>query len=212
MKLLIVDDHPIVREGLAAVLRQAGPNAVVLQASSGPQGLDFAAAHADLDAVFIDLAMPGMGGMTAIAEFARLRPDLPLIVLSSSEDAADVRRALASGALGYVPKSAPPQTLLSALQLVLSGNVYVPPLLLATTSAGAIPSVPAPRLRLTERQTEVLRLIGRGASNKEIARELDLSDKTVKAHVTAIFRALNVVNRTQAVAAAQAAGLLQGPR
>ena len=206
MKLLIVDDHPIVREGLAAMLRQA--DAEVLQAASAAQGFALAAAHADLDAVFLDLAMPGMGGIAAIREFGGQRPELPVIVLSSSENADDVRRALSAGALGYVPKSAPPQTLLSALQLVLSGNVYVPPLLLGEGRATDGPTASALPGRLTERQVEVLRLVCRGASNKQIARELALSDKTVKAHVTAIFRALNVVNRTQAATAAQAAGLL----
>ncbi len=133
-----------------------------------------------------------------------------MIVLSSSEDADDVRRALAAGALGYVPKSAPPRTLLSALQLVLAGDVYVPPLLLGTPplSARGVSAAADGQARLTERQVDVLRLVCRGASNKEIARELALSDKTVKAHVTAIFRALGVVNRTQAATAAQASGLL----
>jgi two-component system, NarL family, nitrate/nitrite response regulator NarL len=210
MKLLIVDDHPIVREGLAAVLAQAGPDTTVLQASGGAQGLELASEHADLDAVFLDLSMPQMDGMAAIQQFGRRRPDLPVIVLSSSEDAADVRRALAAGALGYVPKSAPPRTLLSALQLVLAGDVYVPPLLLgdAPASAEAASGLPGVGARLTERQVDVLRLVCRGDSNKEIARKLALSDKTVKAHVTAIFRALNVVNRTQAATAAQACGLL----
>lgn len=211
MKLLIVDDHPIVREGLAAVLRQAGPDTTVLQAGGGAEGLDLAAANTDLDAVFLDLAMPEMGGLAAIRQFGARRPDLPVIVLSSSEDAEDVRRALASGALGYVPKSAPPRTLLAALQLVLAGDVYVPPLLLGearAVQAGGAGAAAAFHGRLTERQIDVLRLVCRGASNKEIARQLALSDKTVKAHVTAIFRALNVVNRTQAATAAQTAGLL----
>lgn len=137
MKLLIVDDHAIVREALAAVLQQAGPHTTVLQASGGAQGLDLAAAHADLDAVLLDLSMPEMSGMTAIREFGRQRPDVPVIVLSSSEDAQDVRRALDSGALGYVPKSAPPHTLLSALRRVLAGDIYVPALLRGGTAGSS---------------------------------------------------------------------------
>jgi DNA-binding NarL/FixJ family response regulator len=210
MKLLIVDDHAILREGLAAMLRQTGPDTEVLQASDGAEGLRLAAAELDLDAVFLDLEMPGGGGMSAIPEFGRRRPEVPVIVLSSSEDPRDVRRALALGALGYVPKSSPPKTLLSALQLVLSGNIYVPPLMLEpgaaaprASGAGAANGCAA----LTERQLEVLRQIGRGLSNKEIARELGLSEKTVKAHVTAIFKTLNVVNRTQAASAARLADL-----
>ena len=100
MKLLVVDDHPVLREGLAALLRQAGPDTAVLSAGDSGQGLSIADAHQDLDAVILDLAMPGIDGMSAILEFGKRRPQLPVIVLSSSEDPRDVRRALASGALG----------------------------------------------------------------------------------------------------------------
>lgn len=206
MKLLIVDDHAILREGLAAMLRQAGPDTEVLLASESAEGLRMAEMHEDLDAVFLDLEMPGSGGMSAIPEFGKRRPALPVIVLSSSEDPRDVRRALALGALGYIPKSSPPKALLSALQLVLSGNIYVPPLMLGPASAAPRATgtnAARPIATLTERQLEVLRLLGRGLSNKEIGRDLGLSEKTVKAHVTAIFKTLNVVNRTQAASAAR---------
>jgi two-component system, NarL family, nitrate/nitrite response regulator NarL len=212
MKLLVVDDHPVLREGLAALLRQAGPDTAVLSAGDSGQGLSIADAHQDLDAVILDLAMPGTDGMAAILEFGKRRPQLPVIVLSSSEDPRDVRRALASGALGYIPKSASPQTLLAALQFVLSGNVYVPTFLLNET--GSTPaeatgdSTPVAGACLTERQIDVLRLLCDGHSNKAIGRMLGLSDKTVKAHVTAIFKALSVVNRTQAAAAAKQAALI----
>jgi DNA-binding NarL/FixJ family response regulator len=213
MKLLIVDDHPVLREGLAALLRQAESGTEVLQAPDDGAGLALAEAHGDLDAVFLDLNMPGSaGGMPAIQEFGRRRPDLPVIVLSSSEDPQDIRRALALGALGYIPKSASPRTILSALQLVLSGSVYVPPVMLnamaATASPGAGPQGPAALSHLTDRQVDVLKQLCRGLSNKEISRELNLSEKTVKAHITAIFRTLNVVNRLQAAAIAREAALI----
>ena len=213
MKLLIVDDHPVLREGLAALLRQAAEQTEVLQAADDVAGLLLAESHADLDAVFLDLNMPeGGGGMQAIREFGRRRPDLPVIVLSSSEDPQDIRRALALGALGYIPKSATPRTILSALQLVLSGSVYVPPVLLnamaATTGPGAGPKGPGALTHLTERQIDVLKQLCRGLSNKEISRELNLSEKTVKAHITAIFRTLNVVNRLQAAAIARQSSLV----
>lgn len=211
MKLLIVDDHAIVREGVAAMLRQAGPDTMVLQAGDGAEGVRLAEAHPDLDAVFLDLQMPGADGMSAVPEFGRRRPDLPVIVLSSSEDPEDVRRALGLGALGYVPKSALPQTLLSALRLVLAGDIYVPPLMVDAAARGG-PSAPAADAgrhgALTERQREVLQLLSEGLSNKDIGRALNLSDKTVKAHITAIFKALDVVNRTQAASAARRAALL----
>jgi two-component system nitrate/nitrite response regulator NarL len=212
MKLLIVDDHPVLRQGLAALLRQAGPDTAVLSAGDSGQGLSIAEAHLDLDAVILDLAMPGIDGMAAILEFGKRRPQLPVIVLSSSEDPRDVRRALAFGALGYISKSASPQTLLAALQFVLSGNVYVPTFLLNETGAAPAGAAgdnrPEAEARLTERQIDVLRLLCDGHSNKAIGRMLGLSDKTVKAHVTAIFKALNVVNRTQAAAAAKQAALI----
>ena len=211
MKLLIVDDHAIVREGVAAMLRQAGPDTMVLQAGDGAEGVRLAEAHPDLDAVFLDLQMPGADGMSALPEFGRRRPDLPVIVLSSYEDPEDVRRALGLGALGYVPKSALPQTLLSALRLVLAGDIYVPPLMVDAAARGG-PSAPAADVgrhgALTERQREVLQLLSEGLSNKDIGRALNLSDKTVKAHITAIFKALDVVNRTQAASAARRAALL----
>ena len=209
MKLLIVDDHAIVREGVAAMLRQAGLGTEVLQASDGAEGVRLATAHADLDAVFLDLRMPGSDGMSAVLDIGKCRPELPVIVLSSSEDPEDVRRALALGALGYVPKSALPQTLLSALRMVLGGDVYVPPLMLgAPAPPPATPGDGALGAALTGRQREVLRLLSEGLSNKEIGRTLSLSDKTVKAHVTAIFKSLGVVNRTQAASAARKAALL----
>jgi two-component system nitrate/nitrite response regulator NarL len=213
MKLLIVDDHPVVREGLAALLRQAGPDTAVLLAEDSAEGLSLAEAHPDLDAVILDLAMPGSDGLSAIPEFGNRRPQLPVIILSSSEDPRDVRRALASGALGYIPKSAPPRTILAALQFVLAGNVYIPTFLVNETASASAEAAAKGRLEgagasLTARQIDVLRLVCDGHSNKQIARTLGLSDKTVKAHVTAIFKSLNVVNRMQAAAAAKQAALI----
>ena len=208
MKLLIVDDHAILREGLVALLRQFEQGAEVLQASDTTEGLRLVEAHPDLDAVFLDLSMPNQGGMEAIPVLAKRRPQLPVIVLSSSEDPGDVRRALKSGACGYVPKSASPRNILSALRLVLAGEIYVPPLLLdiAADVPAHVPGVVGERL--TERQTEVLRQLCRGLTNREISRALELSEKTTKSHITAIFKALGVVNRTQAATAARRAGIV----
>lgn len=211
MKLLIVDDHAILREGLVALLQQFEQGADVLQASDTAEGLRLAEAHPDLDVVFLDLNMPDQGGMQVIPTFAKSCPQLSVIVLSSSEDPNDVRLALKSGAVGYVPKSASPKNILSALRLVLAGEIYVPPLMLDLAPAangGLGHAMPDAGERLTERQTEVLRQLCRGLSNKEISRELELSEKTTKSHITAIFKALGVVNRTQAAAAARRAGIV----
>src|ERR1043165_5221189 len=151
MKLLVVDDHPVFRDGLAALLRQAAPNTSVLQASNTEEGVNIAESAGELDAVFVDLMMPGLAGEGAVKEFARRCPELPVIVLSSSENPSDVRRVLNAGALGYIPKSATPQTVISALQLVLSGNIYVPPFLArAPEEAENQPSVAAKSLVLAQ--------------------------------------------------------------
>lgn len=212
MKLLIVDDHPVLRAGLVALLGHVGPGAIVLEAGSAQEALDLVEQHADLDVIVLDLVMPGMGGLPAISEFGRVRPDLPVVVLSSSEDPQDARKALEQGALGYVPKSASQHTLLAAIRLVLDGDLYVPPLTLGEiaparlrslrTRAGSVGPI------LTDRQVDVLRRLSAGHPNKIIALDLDLSEKTVKAHITAIFKALNVVNRTQAAAVGREAGLI----
>ncbi|HTU64543.1 MAG TPA: response regulator transcription factor [Steroidobacteraceae bacterium] len=199
MKLLIVDDHPLFRDGLAALLRQADAAVTILQASSTEDALNVVDEQV-VDAVFMDLMMPGMSGEAAVREFGRRHPDVPVIILSSSENASDVRRVLNAGASGYIPKSATAQTVVSALRLVLSGNVYVPPLLVSAATSADPRGHDAPRAlsQLTDRQIDVLRYLKDGLTNKEISANLGIAEKTVKVHIAAIFRTLNVVNRTQA--------------
>ena len=207
MKLLVVDDHPLLREGLSGLLKQTEPGSIILEAADAAQALALAAKAPDLDLAILDLQIPGMDGLKVLAAFGQEHPHLPVLILSSSENPADAREALRRGALGYVPKSANPQTLLTAIRLVLDGEVYVPPLVLEP--AAAPPPAPLPaRAVLTARQVEILRRLEAGDSNLAIAHKYGLSEKTVKAHVTAIFRNLNVTNRTQAVSAGRAAGLL----
>ena len=167
------------RAGLVALLRQFDQGAEVVQASDAAEGLRLAEAHPDLDVVFLDLNMPDQEGMDLIPIFAKRFPQLRVIVLSSSEDPNDVRLALKSGAVGYVPKSASPKNILSALRLVLAGEIYVPPLMAdiaPAASGGSGRATSEAGDRLTERQTEVLRQLCRGLSNKEISRTLELSD------------------------------------
>lgn len=213
MKFLVVDDHAVLREGLAALLRRLGPDTAVIEANNASEAFELLEAHSDLDVVILDLMMPGIKGLDALSAFRRARPDLPVIVLSSSEDPRDVRKALAAGALGYVPKSSSQRILLSAIQLVMNGDLYVPPLVLkGRTNENASVSQPAAASRLeqplTARQVEILRLLSEGLPNKSIANALGVSEKTVKAHVTMIFKTLNVDNRTQAAIAARDAGLI----
>lgn len=214
MQLLIVDDHGVVREGIAALLTQAfGSGTRIFHASSLSEALGVAAANPDIDIALLDLFLPDEGGMQAgfsgIAAFGLTYPQLPIVILSSSEDPRDVRRALACGALGYVPKSASPDTLKAALELVLKGEIYVPLLMLGDPTGIPVAGPQgASAVRLTGRQIEVLSLIVVGHSNKEIARTLNVSDKTVKAHVTGIFKAFGVTNRTQAAGLARTLGMV----
>jgi DNA-binding NarL/FixJ family response regulator len=210
MKLLIIDDHAVLRDGLAALLKHAEPNTVIIEARNAQEGISKAELETDLDLIILDLSMPGMPGFEALSLLGLRRPDVPVIVLSSSEAPKDVRKALASGALGYVPKSATQHVLLSAIKLVMNGELYVPPLVLdnndGNTQFNMTPNVNSDLL--TARQIDVLKLICVGDPNKIIARKLGLSEKTVKTHVTAIFKSLNVENRTQATNAARLAGFI----
>jgi DNA-binding NarL/FixJ family response regulator len=209
VKLLVVDDQAMVRQGIAALLAHDDAATVVLEAEDAASGLSLAASHADLDAVFLDLVMPGVSGMTAIAEFALRRPDVPVIVITATQDPAKVRQAFQHGALGYVPKTASAQTLLAALRLVLAGEAYVPALLLRdglTDQDGERPV--ASNGPLTARQTEVLSCLALGLSNKEIGRRLAISEKTVKVHMTTVLRSLGAANRADALREARTRGLI----
>lgn len=187
----------------------ARPHAEVYEARDGAAALATARARNDLDVVFLDLGLPGASGLATLQTLARLRPTLPVIVVSATEDPDQVREAFAAGALGYVPKSASSETLLTALDLVLRGELFVPSLVLRRAPPPPAPAATAnPGERLTERQAEVLKWLGQGLSNKAIARQMAVSEKTVKAHMTAVFRALSVEGRAQAVRAARSAGLI----
>jgi DNA-binding NarL/FixJ family response regulator len=217
LKVLVIDDHPLVQEGVAAALESLGHDTRVMSARDAEHGMAMAAANPDLDLVLLDLALPGMSGFGLISRLHERFPSLPVVVLSALEDPENVRQAINSGAMGFVPKSAPTRVLLEVLQQVLAGNVSVPAELqggsgLANGSAGAAAmdqpqSVPDVGL-LTLRQLEVLSRVCQGKTNKQIATELGLSEKTVKAHVTAIFKVLGVVNRTQAVLVARRIGMM----
>ena len=210
MKILVIDDHSIVLDGVAALLESMAPATVVLTARDAHTGFELVSAHTDLDLVLLDLKMPGVGGHAALGELFRLRADLPVIVLSSSEDPSDVRKAITLGALGYVPKSASRHALSSAIAMVMNGELFVPSLLVGEHAApqGAINTPNGAAPRLTERQVEVLQMLSQGFANKVIAQRLNLSEKTVKVHISSIFKALGVVNRTQAASVGREFGFI----
>jgi DNA-binding NarL/FixJ family response regulator len=204
MKVLIADDHPLVRDALARTLRCVRPDAQVLEAA------DYASALRVLqtdtpDLALLDLHMPGMDRVDGVRRLRLLFPGVPLVVASGEDDPAVIRAALAAGALGYLPKAESPAVLQQALRLVLGGGTYTPPQALADLQPGAAPRPDAGGL--TPRQTDVLRCLMRGQPNKLIARELGLTEGTVKIHIAAILRVLQARNRTEAVVVARNLGL-----
>lgn len=219
MKILIADDHRLVIEAVKAKLAELEPGIEFVLAMSVDELM--AAASDDLDLAVVDLNMPGAEGHSHIGEMRRLHPAVPLIVLSGTEDPAVMRSALERGVLGFIPKAYSPEVMISAVRLVLAGGVYVPPMMLSAVPAGIVAGLPPAeparqfgggngqtldhlRNVLTDRQVEVLQLLSQGKPNKLIGRSLGISEGTVKIHLAAIFRALNVRNRTEAVVAAQA--------
>jgi two-component system nitrate/nitrite response regulator NarL len=202
VRILIVDDHPVVREGIAGVLAKRGDIDAVWFAVTGEAVSRILDEEPEIDLALIDLKLPKESGFEILKLIGDRRPEVPVMMLSSSEDVGHVKTAISRGALGYVPKSASPAALLGAVAMILAGEIYVP--------AIALGPMASPRTRgpLTERQLEILRLTARPLSSKAIARDLDLSEKTVKAHLTAIYRLLEVTTRADAIAAAKSLGLV----
>jgi two-component system nitrate/nitrite response regulator NarL len=197
-RILVVDDHPLYREGMMSALRAELAGVEVVGAGTAEEGLEVLAADPDIDLVLIDLRLPGMDGLSALSTYAARFPAVARLLVSGAEESALVRRAFAAGASGFLPKSMSVGEVSAAIRQVLAGGVYVP----GDTTAAAV----AAGAQLSLRQLEVLRLLGEGYTNKQIARALDITERTAKAHVAAIFEALRVDNRTQAVLAAQRLG------
>ena len=198
MKILVVDDHVLIREALRGLFRDLKPDAVVLEAADAAQAVARLAEQPDIALILLDLSLPDRDGLGLLAELRARHPAVSVVVLSGFADRANVMRALDQGALGFIPKSAGREVMTSALSLVFSGGVYIPPEILW--------SKPPADLGLTGRQVDVLALMMQGKSNKAICRRLDLAEATVKNHVTAILKALGVSNRTEAVLTASARG------
>lgn len=217
MKILIVDDHALVRRGMGHVVRECFPEAEVVEAADVAEALE-AMNAGGIDVALVDVRMPDADGLDLLHEMKQRWPEVPVIMLSSFDHAHYVRRALAEGAAGYMLKDATPEDLEQAIRVAMSGggNVLSPRVIQnlfeATEEGPADDGGPAPRAHgtLTQRETDILCLLVEGRSNRDISRALFLSEKTVKAHLAAIFRKLGVTNRTQAAMAAVAMGI--GPR
>jgi DNA-binding NarL/FixJ family response regulator len=208
-QVLLVDDHPLFHEGLASAFARLAPDLSILSADSVEAGLVLLRSSASIELAMIDLVLPNSDGLTALALYAEEFPHIPRLLISGKDDAAVVRQARDAGASGFLHKSMSLDRLLSALRRVLDGHAYF------EQGSGASEEAEGPvsgelQGELTLRQLEVLKLLGEGRSNKEISAALAIADRTVRAHLTELFRTLKVASRTQAILAAQRLGLLGG--
>jgi DNA-binding NarL/FixJ family response regulator len=217
MKVLLVDDHPLILSALQAMIQELDPDVKVTAVGSASAARNALAADADFDLVLLDLQLGDASGFDVLVEMRKAHPALPVVVISASDRASDVIQAIDLGAMGFVPKRASNDTLVDALRLVMAGGIYVPAMHLGSQAGAAsrssTPAIPAAdtatyqvtpsfeELGLTPRQADVLTQLLQGKPNKEIARRLGLSVETVKDHVQAVLRALGVSSRTQAVLA-----------
>ncbi|MBK8815521.1 MAG: response regulator transcription factor [Methylococcaceae bacterium] len=213
MHILLVDDHTLFREALLHVLNQLDSNTLILEAANAEEAAQLVSRIRNLDLILLDIDLPGVDGLTALPGLRELAPTVPIVVLSGSETAAHVTRALQNGAIGYIPKSCSSHEMLGALKIILQGDVYIPPRLMGKLSSPILPvehsenGELSPSL-LTTRQIEVLELMTQGLPNKSIARTLNVAEGTIKLHVAAILRALGARNRTEAVIQATRLGVL----
>lgn len=214
MKTLLIDDHPLILSALQLVIQGLDTHVSLVSVETAQKAREALAADAAFDLVLLDLRLGDADGFELLKELRAAYPTLSIVIVSASDSVADILRAIELGAMGFVPKRASNELLFEALTMVMSGGIYVPPMEMRSSAStprdvgrNGVAGDRPPRagdiasLGLTRRQTEVLMLLLRGQSNKLIARELNLSVETIKDHVAAVLRALNVSSRTQAVLA-----------
>jgi DNA-binding NarL/FixJ family response regulator len=210
VRVLIVDDHPLFRQGMKALLLGLDATIDCSEAGDVAAAVQVAVEGAQFDLVLLDLGLPGLSGLDALGEIKRAFDGAAVVIVSGEEAPSLVRDAISAGAAGYVPKSTDPSVTLQALRLVIANGTYLPPIAIAGFATGvarpAGGTQPAPQL--SPRQVEILRLLLQGQSNKVIARRLDIAEGTVKAHLWAVYQALGVASRGQAMFKAHQLGLL----
>lgn len=214
MTILLADDHALFRDGMRYVLQQLADEVEILDAASFSEALRLAESRPGIDLVLMDLHMPGSTGVHSVREFSLQHPEMPMVVVSGSEQREDMERVMEYGCMGFISKMTSSKVMLAALRMVLDGGIYLPPQLLQQSVERMEQSVSDKRSRrsnefgLTARQVDVLRHLAQGLSNKETAQKMGLAEGTVKIHVAAIFQVLHVSNRMDAVRAAQRLGML----
>ncbi|WPN66056.1 response regulator transcription factor [Pseudomonas sp. P9_35] len=208
-KILIADDHPLFREAIHNVISDGFPGSEVMETADLDSALALTAEHDDLDLILLDLNMPGMHGLNGLINLRNEAPTIPVVIVSAEQDKQVVLQAITYGAVGFITKSSPRSQMTDAIEQILNGNVYLPPDIIRTQRSpmgrrlNENPSFPPELLQaLTRKQLLVLERMTKGESNKQIAYTLDIAETTVKAHVSAILRKLNVHNRVQAILSA----------
>jgi len=213
MRCLVADDHELIREGVKLLLESTYPGINIFEASSGKEVRNEILNHKDLDFILLDYFLPGTDTMILIREISENHPEIPLIIFSGVENTVLMKKFLYLGASGFIPKSSDNETVLYAIEQVLSGEIYKPKSMLQFIDSDApndegVVFNSKNKLILTERQLEVLKLVSLGKTNKEIATLLQLSKNTIKVHITAISQVLQTNSRTEAVIVAHEKGLL----
>ena len=214
MKILVVDDHPLVLDALRLIVKKLERTVEVFSARSRDECLTQLRKVRDVDLMLLDLGGPGADGFSALREVRQAHPEIPLVVVSATDDSGTINEAIGLGAMGFIPKSSSPEVMLSALRLVLSGGIYLPPAALAAraqrrsgATARAAPfAATLTDIGLTPRQSEVLSQLLQGKPNKLICRSLGLAEGTVKIHVASILRAVGVSTRMQLLVEASKRG------
>jgi len=208
-KILIADDHPLFREAIHNVIQDGFPGSEILETADLDSALTMTLENDDLDLVLLDLNMPGMHGLNGLINLRNEAPTIPVVIVSAEQDKQVVLQAITYGACGFITKSSPRAQMTEAIEQILNGNVYLPSDIIRSQKASTRRSQPneqsiPPELlqALTRKQLLVLERMTKGESNKQIAYNLDIAETTVKAHVSAILRKLNVHNRVQAILSA----------
>ncbi|WP_017476905.1 MULTISPECIES: response regulator transcription factor [unclassified Pseudomonas] len=208
-KILIADDHPLFREAIHSVISDGFPGSEVMETGDLDSALALSQEHDDLDLILLDLNMPGMHGLNGLINLRNESPTIPVVIVSAEQDKQVVLQAITYGAVGFITKSSPRLQMTEAIQQILNGNVYLPPDIIRSQKIGGQRRMNeclglAPELlqALTRKQLLVLERMTKGDSNKQIAYSLEIAETTVKAHVSAILRKLNVHNRVQAILSA----------